>query len=105
MEPVLNLLRGLEAADLEWLLGEGKELELVRGSCLIRANDRLDGLYAVLQGMLGTDVRHHVLDWRLIHRTEADMQRLFEESAFARSCTRIQFEACGVNLFAECVRS
>jgi extracellular factor (EF) 3-hydroxypalmitic acid methyl ester biosynthesis protein len=46
----------------------------------------------------------YVLEWNLIHRTEEDMNRLFEASAFKRPCTRIQFEAEGVNLFAECVK-
>lgn len=46
----------------------------------------------------------YVLEWNLIHRTEEDMNRLFEASAFQRPCTRIQFEAEGVNLFAECAK-
>lgn len=44
----------------------------------------------------------YVLEWNLIHRTEEDMHRLFFNSPFKRECTRIQFEAEGVNLFAEC---
>ena len=47
----------------------------------------------------------HVLDWRLIHRTEADMDRLFAASRFGRPASRVRFEPSGVNLFAECVRS
>lgn len=43
----------------------------------------------------------YVLEWRLIHRSEQDMNRLFEASAFARPCTNIRFEEEGVNLFAE----
>ena len=46
----------------------------------------------------------HVLDWRLVHRTEQDMDRLFEASAFGGPSTNIRFEAEGINLFAECVR-
>jgi SAM-dependent methyltransferase len=46
----------------------------------------------------------YVLEWNLIHRTEEDMDRLFRESPFQRPSTRIQFEAEGINLFAECVR-
>jgi extracellular factor (EF) 3-hydroxypalmitic acid methyl ester biosynthesis protein len=42
-----------------------------------------------------------VLDWKLIHRTEDDMRRLFAESKFARPCSRIMFEAEQINLFAE----
>jgi CRP-like cAMP-binding protein/SAM-dependent methyltransferase len=47
----------------------------------------------------------HVLEWKLIHRTEADMHRLFTGSAFRKPCTRIVFEEGGINLFAECERT
>jgi len=47
----------------------------------------------------------HVLEWRLIHRDEADMDRLYRSSAFGRDCTNIRFEQQGINLFAECVRA
>jgi SAM-dependent methyltransferase len=46
----------------------------------------------------------HVIEWRLIHRSEDDMDRLFAASNFGRPCTRIQTEAHGINLFAECSR-
>jgi extracellular factor (EF) 3-hydroxypalmitic acid methyl ester biosynthesis protein len=46
----------------------------------------------------------HILEWRLIHRTEEDMNRLFQASAFARNSPSIRFEDAGINLFAECVR-
>jgi extracellular factor (EF) 3-hydroxypalmitic acid methyl ester biosynthesis protein len=46
----------------------------------------------------------YVLEWNLIHRTEADMNRLFERSVFGKPCSKIQFEALGINLFAECSR-
>lgn len=46
----------------------------------------------------------HVLEWRLIHRDEADMDRLYRASAFGRECTNIRFEDQGINLFAECVK-
>jgi extracellular factor (EF) 3-hydroxypalmitic acid methyl ester biosynthesis protein len=46
----------------------------------------------------------HVLDWKLVHRTEQDMDRLFEASAFGRASTNIRFEDEGINLFAECIR-
>lgn len=42
----------------------------------------------------------HVLDWRLIHRDEDDMHRLFEASEFGKKCSEIRFEEEGVNLFA-----
>ncbi len=47
----------------------------------------------------------HVFDWRLIHRTEADMHRLFEASKFGRPCDRIRYEEQGINLFAIASRS
>jgi len=47
----------------------------------------------------------YVLDWRLIHRSEDDMHRLFQSSKFGRGCTNIRFEPAGVNLFAECVKA
>ena len=47
---------------------------------------------------------NHVLDWKLIHRTEDDMNRLFAASYFGRPCTNIRFEAEGINLFAECMK-
>jgi extracellular factor (EF) 3-hydroxypalmitic acid methyl ester biosynthesis protein len=47
----------------------------------------------------------YVLDWSLIHRTEADMDRLYQISHFGRPCTKIRFEEQRINLFAECVRA
>ena len=49
-------------------------------------------------------LQDHVLDWQLIHRSEADMDRLFQSSAFARPSSNIYFEPQRINLFAECVR-
>lgn len=46
----------------------------------------------------------HVIDWRLIHRDEADMDRLYQASNFARPCTQVRFEPQRINLFAECVK-
>ncbi len=46
----------------------------------------------------------HVLDWRLVHRSEEDMDRLFRKSAFGRPTSNVRFEAQEINLFAECVR-
>jgi CRP-like cAMP-binding protein/SAM-dependent methyltransferase len=42
----------------------------------------------------------HVIDWRLIHRNEADMDRLFETSAFKKPSETIRFEEEGINMFA-----
>ncbi len=41
-----------------------------------------------------------VLQWKLIHRDEDDMNRLFRASRFGEDCTEILYEATGVNLFA-----
>ena len=46
----------------------------------------------------------YVLDWRLVHRTEEDMNRLFASSAFKGRCTDIQSEKEGINLFAACIK-
>ncbi len=46
----------------------------------------------------------HVLEWRLVHRTEEDMDRLFRRSAFGRAASRVVFEEQRINLFAECVK-
>jgi extracellular factor (EF) 3-hydroxypalmitic acid methyl ester biosynthesis protein len=46
----------------------------------------------------------YVFEWNLIHRTEEDMNRLFLNFPFKRPCTKIQFEAEGIDLFAECVK-
>ena len=47
----------------------------------------------------------YILDWKLIHRTEEDMNRLYGASNFAQPCTAIRFEASGVNMFAECIKT
>ena len=46
----------------------------------------------------------YLLEWRLIHRTEADMDRLFAGSKFKSAASRTRFEEAGVNLFSECVK-
>ena len=43
-----------------------------------------------------------VLDWHLVHRDEADMNRLLQSSKFGRPCSRVVFEEEGIDLFAEC---
>ena len=45
-----------------------------------------------------------VLDWKLIHRSEEDMHRLFKDSKFGRSCNEIRYEQEGINMFASCVK-
>ena len=46
----------------------------------------------------------HVIDWKLIHRTEDEMCNLFESSAFGKRCTEMRYEPEGVNLFAACIK-
>lgn len=46
----------------------------------------------------------YILDWKLIHRTEADMNRLYAASHFGQPCTAIRFEQAGVNMFAEGIK-
>ncbi len=41
-----------------------------------------------------------VLDWRLIHRDEDDMNRIFEQSKFGGPCSAVRYEPANVNLFA-----
>lgn len=44
----------------------------------------------------------HILEWKLIHRTEEDMNRLFSASKFGKPCSHIEFEKSGINIFASC---
>lgn len=46
----------------------------------------------------------YVLDWKMTHRDEEDMNRLFSASRFGKPCTNIRFEEARVNLFAECIK-
>ena len=43
-----------------------------------------------------------LLDWKLIHRDEEDMNRLFRRSKFGRGCTEIISDETGVQLLACC---
>jgi CRP-like cAMP-binding protein/SAM-dependent methyltransferase len=49
-------------------------------------------------------VMDYVVDWKLIHRDEGDMNWLFQSSKFGAGCDRIFFEEQGVNLFAVATR-
>lgn len=44
----------------------------------------------------------HILEWKLIHRDEEDMNRLFRASKFGKAADVIHFEGEGINLFAQC---
>jgi CRP-like cAMP-binding protein len=46
----------------------------------------------------------YVLNWRLYHRDEADMDRLLTLSRFARPHTRRRFEAEQIDFYTECQR-
>jgi len=50
------------------------------------------------------ELMDYLLEWRLIHRCEDDMNRLFTNSAFGRLCTHIEFENEGINLISQCVK-
>ena len=47
----------------------------------------------------------YVWDWKLIHRSNEQMNQLFLRSEFNMSCTNIEFEDEGINLFAECIKN
>jgi hypothetical protein len=47
----------------------------------------------------------HVLDWKLLHRTEENMDQLYQKSKFKSKSTNIWFEEQRINLFAECVKT
>lgn len=105
---------------------------MIANTTLLEAGRRPDSLLIVAQGLVGVRLADceaapvaqlgpgellghssnpnkafmdHVLDWKLIHRDEADMHRLFAQSKFGRDCTHIWFEDAGINLFAECVKN
>eukprot|EP00467_Chlorarachnion_reptans_P020390 CAMPEP_0114514804 /NCGR_PEP_ID=MMETSP0109-20121206/16362_1 /TAXON_ID=29199 /ORGANISM="Chlorarachnion reptans, Strain CCCM449" /LENGTH=360 /DNA_ID=CAMNT_0001694895 /DNA_START=517 /DNA_END=1599 /DNA_ORIENTATION=- len=50
-----------------------------------------------------TPLMELLLDWRLIHRTEEDMKRIFGQSKFG-ACTDISFEPEGINMFAQGIK-
>ena len=77
---------------LDWVYGQ-----LAPGGRVILGNFHPDNTTRAIMD--------HVLEWRLIHRDEADMDRLFQASRFGRGTTALRFEEAGVNLFAECVKA
>jgi extracellular factor (EF) 3-hydroxypalmitic acid methyl ester biosynthesis protein len=46
----------------------------------------------------------HLLEWRLIHRTSAELEALFRRSKFADAPLKVCTEATGINLFASTQR-
>jgi len=47
----------------------------------------------------------HMLDWRLIHRSDADMRALFARSRFSGTELRIAADETGADLLAECQKT
>ncbi|MDX2507556.1 MAG: cyclic nucleotide-binding domain-containing protein [Gammaproteobacteria bacterium] len=47
----------------------------------------------------------YIIEWKLVHRDEKDMDRIYQASLFKQPCTRILFEQEQVDMFAECVRT
>lgn len=47
-------------------------------------------------------IMDHLFDWKLIHRDENDMNRIFRASLFGRDCSEILYEDQRLNLFACC---
>ncbi len=46
----------------------------------------------------------HVLEWRMAHRSQEEVSRLFQQSAFGRPTTAVRFEPTRTVFAAECVR-
>ncbi|MEK8023313.1 MAG: cyclic nucleotide-binding domain-containing protein [Candidatus Hydrogenedentota bacterium] len=46
----------------------------------------------------------HILDWKYVHRTPEDMQRLFQQSLFKRPPWKIRWDEQKIYVFAECVK-
>ena len=53
MDPVLNLLDGLEDGDLDWILSDEWEQEVMAHTAIIHEGEVPNALYIVLQGLLG----------------------------------------------------
>ena len=45
-----------------------------------------------------------VVEWKLKHRTEEDIDRLFSRSRFGRTSTNVFYEPQRINVFAECIK-
>ena len=52
----------------------------------------------------GKALMDYIIEWRLIHRDEKEMDQLFLQSKFAKPCSRVVYEKQQINLFAECVK-
>ena len=47
-------------------------------------------------------IMDHLFSWKLIHRDEEDMNRIFRASLFGRECSEFLYEEQKINLFACC---
>jgi extracellular factor (EF) 3-hydroxypalmitic acid methyl ester biosynthesis protein len=115
-ENLLVLSRGakkieLTDQDLVYSLGF---IEYFNDTLVVRLLDWIHGLLRpggrVLLGSFHPDnpckaLMAHVFGWKPVHRTEADMDRLFSMSAFGCPSTRLFFEEQRVSFFAECVKA
>lgn len=89
-------------------------IEYFNDTLVVRLLDWIHGLLRpggrVLLGSFHPDnpckaLMTHVFAWTPVHRTEADMDRLFSMSAFGCPSTRLFFEERRVSFFAECVKA
>jgi CRP-like cAMP-binding protein len=58
----------------------------------------------VQSGNASRELLKHILDWRLVHRTRDDLNALFRQSRFGKSCNRFRTEEKGIFLFAESLK-
>ena len=77
---------------LHWIVQRGKERHL---------GEKEPPLTEGARTKIGARLQHEMLPYVL---TTDAADRLFERSAFGKPCSKIQFEAPGINLFAECSR-
>lgn len=70
---------------------------LRRGGRLVVGNFHTSNRYRAMM--------EYILDWRLAHRSQEDLNNLFTRSAFRYPCTTQRFEPEGILLFAECIKA
>ncbi|MCH8028923.1 MAG: hypothetical protein IH874_03195 [Candidatus Dadabacteria bacterium] len=46
----------------------------------------------------------YILEWKVSHRTEEDLNRLFSNSAFGAPCNEMYFDKQNICLFAEAAK-
>lgn len=55
-------------------------------------------------GNVSKEFMEYMFEWHVHHRSENEMDKLFEKSAFGKKCTNFILEEERVNLYAECVK-